>query len=54
MERVVEPAVLPWIDGRRRGSRIFDYEMVFVDKVILGSEVLPIDFLLRNGGQNGW
>ena len=29
---------------RRRGSRIFDYEMVFVDKVILGSEVLPIDF----------
>ena len=50
MERVVEPVVLPWIYGRRRGSRIFDYEMVFVDKVILGLEVLPIDFLLRNGG----
>ena len=57
MERVVEPAVLPWIDGRRRGSRIFDYEMVFVDKVILGFEVcfvgqnkvIPIDFSLRNG-----
>ena len=51
---MVEPAVLPWIDGRRRGSRIFDYEMVFVDKVILGFEVLPNYFLLRNGGQNGW
>ena len=54
MERVVEPVVLPWIDGRRRGSRIFDYEMVFVDKVILGFEVLPNYFLLRNGGHNGW
>ena len=35
MERVVERGVLPWIDGRRGGCRIFDYEMVFVDKVIL-------------------
>ena len=50
MERVVERVVLLWIYGRRRGSRIFSYEMVFVDKVILGLEVLPIDFLLRNGG----
>ena len=54
MERVVERGVLPWIDGRRGGSRIFDYEMVFVDKVILGFEVLPNCFSLRNGGQNGW
>ena len=51
---VVEPGVLPWIDGRRGGFRICDYEMVFVDKVSLGFEVLPNYFLLRNGGQNGW
>ena len=50
VEWVVEPGVLPWIDGRRGGFRIFDYEMVFVDKVSLGFEVLPNYFLLRNGG----
>ena len=44
VEWVVEPGVLPWIDGRRGGFIIFDYEMVFVDKVSLGFEVPRIIF----------